>query len=51
MTALISNRFILPDLYFLCFADGVLTFSGNHTHSDHFKLLREDGESVLIGAR
>jgi len=31
--------------------DEVHTFSGNHTHSDHFKLLREDGNSLLIGAR
>ena len=35
----------------LYFADDVLTFSGNITHSDHFKLLREDGSSLLIGAR
>jgi semaphorin 6 len=26
-------------------------FLGNHTHSDHFKLLRQDGGSLLIGAR
>ena len=32
-------------------ADDVLTFVGNNTHSDHFKLLREDGSSLLIGAR
>ena len=32
-------------------ADDVLTFVGNITHSDHFKLLREDGSSLLIGAR
>lgn len=31
--------------------DDVLTFVGNNTHSDHFKLLREDGNSLLIGAR
>jgi len=31
--------------------DDVLTFVGNNTHSDHFKLLREDGSSLLIGAR
>ena len=35
----------------LYFADDVLTFVGNITHSDHFKLLREDGSSLLIGAR
>lgn len=29
----------------------VLTFVGNSTHSDHFKLLKEDGNSLLIGAR
>ena len=27
------------------------TFLGNQTHSDHFKLLRQDGSSLLIGAR
>jgi len=26
-------------------------FLGNQTHSDHFKLLRQDGGSLLIGAR
>jgi len=31
--------------------DEVLTFLGNQTHSDHFKLLRQDGSSLLIGAR
>ena len=35
----------------LYFAEDVLTFVGNITHSDHFKLLREDGSSLLIGAR
>ena len=35
----------------LYFAEDVLTFVGNTTHSDHFKLLREDGSSLLIGAR
>jgi len=32
-------------------ADDVETFLGNQTHSDHFKLLRQDGSSLLIGAR
>ena len=31
--------------------DEVLTFLGNSTHSDHFKLLQQDGSSLLIGAR
>ena len=32
--------------------DSVLTeFHGNSSHTDHFKLLREDGTSVLVGAR
>lgn len=31
--------------------DDVKTFLGNQTHSDHFKLLRQDGNSLLIGAR
>lgn len=26
-------------------------FLGNQTHKDHFKLLRMDGASLLIGAR
>ena len=26
-------------------------FHGNSSHTDHFKLLREDGTSVLVGAR
>jgi len=26
-------------------------FLGNHTHTDYFKLLRKDGNSLLIGAR
>jgi len=32
-------------------SDEVRTFLGNQTHSDHFKLLRQDGNSLLIGAR
>ena len=32
-------------------SDDVKTFLGNQTHSDHFKLLRQDGGSLLIGAR
>ena len=27
------------------------TFLGNQTHTDHFKLLNQDGNSLLIGAR
>lgn len=26
-------------------------FNGNSSHTDHFKLLKEDGTSVLVGAR
>ena len=26
-------------------------FLGNHTHTDFFKLLRQDGDSLVIGAR
>jgi len=29
----------------------VHTFLGNQTHTDHFKLLNQDGSSLLIGAR
>ena len=31
--------------------DDVRTFLGNQTHTDHFKLLNQDGNSLLIGAR
>ena len=30
---------------------GIKRFLGNHTHTDYFKLLRKDGNSLLIGAR
>ena len=29
----------------------VTEFHGNSSHTDHFKLLKEDGTSVLVGAR
>lgn len=29
----------------------VTEFNGNSSHTDHFKLLKEDGTSVLVGAR
>lgn len=32
-------------------AGEVRSFLGNQTHTDHFKLLRQDGDSLLIGAR
>lgn len=32
-------------------AGDVHRFSGNTTHSDHFKLLEVDGDSLLVGAR
>ena len=35
----------------LYFAGYVHTFLGNQTHTDHFKLLNQDGGSLLIGAR
>lgn len=31
--------------------DDVMKFVGNQTHVDHFKLLEQDGDHVLIGAR
>ncbi|XP_023230473.1 semaphorin-1A-like [Centruroides sculpturatus] len=31
--------------------DSVMKFVGNQTHVDHFKLLEQDGDHVLIGAR
>ena len=38
---------------FLCFyfTDTAYRFFGNQTHTDYFKLLRKDGQSLLIGAR
>ena len=33
------------------FSGDLRAFLGNQTHSDHFKLLRQDGSSLLIGAR
>ena len=33
------------------FSDLVNEFLGNQTHTDHFKLLKQDGSSLLIGAR
>ena len=38
--------------YFLFSESSLVTeFSGNSSHTDHFKLLKEDGTSVLVGAR
>jgi len=37
--------------YLLEQPDDVRTFFGNQTHTDHFKLLNQDGNSLLIGAR
>ena len=33
------------------FSDSAYRFFGNQTHTDYFKLLRKDGQSLLIGAR
>ncbi len=35
----------------LYFSDDIQRFLGNQTHVDFFKLLRQDGDSLLIGAR
>jgi semaphorin 6 len=32
-------------------SDAAYRFFGNHTHTDYFKLLNKDGQSLLIGAR
>ena len=36
-----------------CFSESslVTSFHGNTSVTDHFKLLKEDGSSVLVGAR
>lgn len=38
---------------FLLLADesDLQRFVGNQSHSDYFKLLEQDGESLLVGAR
>lgn len=33
------------------YISGIRRFLGNQTHKDYFKLLRKDGNSLLIGAR
>ena len=40
-------------LIFVIFSESSLVteFHGNSSHTDHFKLLKEDGTSVLVGAR
>ena len=38
-------------MIFLDFSDAAYRFFGNHTHADYFKLLKKDGQSLLIGAR
>ena len=42
---------LVPHADFLCVPGDLQSFLGNQTHSDHFKLLRQDGASLLIGAR
>ena len=39
------------NIIYILISDKVLNFIGNQTHKDHFKLLRSDGVSLLIGAR
>ena len=38
-------------IFFFLVSDTAYRFFGNHTHTDYFKLLRKDGQSLLIGAR
>ena len=38
-------------IWFFFFSDSAYRFFGNQTHTDYFKLLRKDGQSLLIGAR
>ena len=42
---------IVSKIIFLLLSDSAYRFLGNHTHTDYFKLLRSDGQSLLIGAR
>ena len=43
--------FVLAPNLIPVFSGDLRAFLGNQTHSDHFKLLRQDGSSLLIGAR
>ena len=36
---------------FFSLTDAAYRFFGNHSHTDYFKLLKKDGQSLLIGAR
>ena len=54
-----SSRSVLVSNYLVNSTDSsdssdwtlVEVFQGNRSHTDHFKLLKEDGMSVLVGAR
>ena len=39
------------NVIFISESSHVTEFHGNSSHIDHFKLLKEDGTSVLVGAR
>ena len=47
----INYQKIFIFLMFFFFTDTAYRFFGNQTHTDYFKLLRKDGQSLLIGAR
>ena len=48
-----SGAILTPFFKHFHFSDSSLVteFHGNSSHTDHFKLLKEDGTSVLVGAR
>ena len=45
-----QRALVLKNDFFLI-SDAAYRFFGNHTHADYFKLLKRDGQSLLIGAR
>ena len=46
-----SQFFCHPPFFLLSALDSVRRFLGNQTHQDYFKLLRQDGDTLIIGAR
>lgn len=45
------NVFFSPLIIIIIDEGDVETFTGNTTHADNFKLLVQDGDSLLVGAR
>ena len=43
--------FVIRRFFKFSALDSVRRFLGNQTHQDYFKLLRQDGDTLIIGAR